>query len=87
MNIYLNAFFLEVIEAYSSKALEISITFDLAISLLRIYPKEIIVDVHKKVALRMFGTVLSVIAKINKINNINAQQQRIGKDNNNRIPI
>ena len=66
-------FFLEITKAYPSAALKISITFDLAISLLRIYPTETIVDVHKKVALRMFHTVPSITGKINKTNYISAQ--------------
>lgn len=66
-------FFLEITKAYPSKALQISITFDLAVSLLRIYPTEIIVDVHKKVAVRMFNRASSITGKINKANCINAQ--------------
>ena len=63
---YFMHIFWRLSEAYSSKAIKISITFDLVISLLRIYPKEIIVDVPKKFTLRILITVPFTIPKTNK---------------------
>lgn len=73
MKIYLDAFFSGDNQSIPIKSLTNKHNFDMAISLLRIYPTEIIMDVHKKVAVRMFNRASSITGKINKANCINAQ--------------